>query len=105
MNTTSPHAYCTEEIAKEFGLDKLPKSLVTIIPENKNKKFKVEIYEKAYYTLSVEASSEVEARKLVRGINKGHAIISDFQPDQNGGSCPSSYGNVVIQSIQEEVTA
>jgi hypothetical protein len=70
-----------------------------------NKTVEVEVYEKAYYTLRVTASSESEARKLVRNINKGHACLSDFQPEQNGGSCPSCYGNVIIQSVKEYSTA
>jgi len=63
--------------------------------------FKIEVYEKTYYTLEVSASSIQAAKKLVRGINKGHAIISDFQPNSNGGSTPSCFGNVVIQSIEK----
>ena len=63
--------------------------------------FKIEVYEKTYYTLEVSASSIQAAKKLVRGINGGTASISDFQPGSNGGSIPSCFGNVVIQSIEK----
>jgi len=76
------------------------KSAIKTAVEQVNKTFEVQIYEKVYYTLTVSAQTESEARKLVRGINKGNSCISDFQPDQNGGSCPSNFGNVVIQSVQ-----
>lgn len=71
--------------------------------QTKTKTYEVKISETAYYTLTVMASSASEAKNLVRDINKGHASISDFQPDQNGGSCPSRYGNVVVKSVQEIV--
>jgi len=63
--------------------------------------FKIEVYEKTYYTLEVSASSIQAAKKLVRGINDGFASLSDFQPNSNGGSTPSCFGNVVIQSIEK----
>jgi hypothetical protein len=63
--------------------------------------FKIEVYEKTYYTLEVSASSIQAAKKLVRGISEGRACISDFQPNSNGGSTPSCFGNVVIQSIEK----
>jgi hypothetical protein len=63
--------------------------------------FKIEVYEKTYYTLEVSASSIQAAKKLVRGISEGRASISDFQPNSNGGSIPSCFGNVVIQSIEK----
>jgi len=63
--------------------------------------FKIEVYEKTYYTLEVSASSIQAAKKLVRGISEGRASPSDFQPNSNGGSIPSSFGNVVIQSIEK----
>jgi hypothetical protein len=63
--------------------------------------FKIEVYEKTYYTLEVSASSIQAAKKLVRGISEGRASLSDFQPNSNGGSIPSCFGNVVIQSIEK----
>jgi hypothetical protein len=64
VNTTSPHAYCTEEIAKEFGLDKLPKSLVTIIPEKKKRKFSQSCNSKQdFIDLLVELRDKAEKKQ------------------------------------------
>jgi hypothetical protein len=64
MNTTSPHAYCTEEIAQQFGLDKLPKSLVTIIPEKKKRKFSQSCNNKQeFFDLLVELRDKAEKKQ------------------------------------------
>ena len=74
---------------------------VATVQAGEQKTFKVEVYEKVYYTLEVSATSAQAAKRLVREINNGNACISDFQPDSNGGSTPSHYGNVVIQKVEQ----
>lgn len=74
---------------------------VAPVQVGKQKKFKVEIYEKVYYTLEVSAGSAQEAKKFINEINYGNAVLSDFQPDSNGGAIPSCYGNVVIKNIEQ----
>lgn len=63
-----------------------------------NKQYKVIVKETVSYELTVDASSQTEARKKIREINHGHATLSDFAPD---GLSPLHYGNVVIESVKE----
>lgn len=64
MNTQSPHAYCTQEIAKEFGLDKLPENLVTIIPEKKRRKFSQSCNTKQdFFELLIELRDKAEKKQ------------------------------------------
>ena len=74
---------------------------VAPVQVGEQKTFKIEVYEKVYYTLEVSATSAQAAKRLVREINNGNACLSDFQPDSNGGSIPSRHSNVVIQGIEQ----
>jgi hypothetical protein len=63
MNST-PHATCTEEVAKEFGLDKLPSNLVTILPEKKKRKFSQSCNSKQdFFDLLIELRDNAERKQ------------------------------------------
>ncbi len=61
--------------------------------------YKVRVTETVTYDLIVDAYSPTEARRKIRGINNGRAMLSDFAP--NGDAVPIHFGNVVIKSLEE----
>ena len=65
---------------------------------NEKKNYLVEVSERTSYKLKVQASSEKEARKLVKAINHGDACLSDFE----GGETILHFTKLTIHSVAEE---